>query len=119
MANDNVVKHSLDVSKGSLPEGYKCRLNLEIDYTGLLQWATSNRVIALQRNLRTLPTKTLNEMSKNGYRVHARDCGKKIVSRDQRIDDVVDTWGVSREVATIMVDDPGKLSELMSKVANK
>jgi len=123
MANDNIVRHTLNVSGGGLPKGFNARLNIEIDYSNvdhdtLVSWATSNRVIALQRVLRTLPTKTLNMMSepKNGpYKVHARDCGKKIVSREQRIEDVVNTFGVSVDIATIIIDNPSKLAELMAK----
>jgi hypothetical protein len=123
MGNEKVVRHTLNVSGGSLPDGFNARLNVEIDYSNvdhdtLVSWATSNRVIALQRVLRTLPTKTLNDMAepKNGpYKVHARDCGKKIVSREQRIEDIANTFGVSTDVATIMVDNPSKLSELLAK----
>jgi len=124
MGKDNIINVALDVSGGNLPDQFKQRLNVSIDYNGvsddtLKRWATSNRVIALQRNLRTLPTKTLNEMASNGFKVHANDCGKKIVSREQRIEDVANQYNVSEKVATVIVDDPQKFAQLMAEVETK
>lgn len=88
--DNNTYPAACNVSGGSLPEGYKIVLNVEIDFNDvseqqLRQWAASNRIIALQRNLRTLTTKTLEDMSESTVKVHASQCGMKVVSKEETI----------------------------------
>jgi len=91
MAKDNnTYPVACNVSGGSLPDGYKITLHVDIDFSDvsenqMKQWAASNRVIALQRNLRTLTTKTLEEMSQSTVKVHASQCGMKVQSKEETI----------------------------------
>lgn len=49
----------------------------------LYKLATSNRIIQLQRVMRTLSVEELEEYVEKEYYVSAADCGKKIVSADE------------------------------------
>ena len=88
--DNNIYMAACNVSGGSLPDGTKITLHLEIDFDGVSpnqerQWAATSRIIALQRNLRTLPLKTLEDMALDTVRVHASQCGMKVESKEETI----------------------------------
>ena len=117
--NNLVVARSLKVSGGSLPDGYSIRLTAEIDYSGvdtetLRGWATADRVIALQRVLRATSPEYLEKLD-NPLKIHATQCGSKIVTPEQRIEELVKT-GIPREAAELMVRDPQKFEQMFAKI---
>lgn len=88
--DNNTYPVACNVSGGSLPDGYKIMLHMEINFEGVSPdreraWAVSNRVIAWQREARKLSTKTLEDMAKNTIPIHASQCGMKVVSKEETI----------------------------------
>ena len=116
----NIHKVACKVSGGSLPDGYSVTLNVELDYSAVAKeqeraWASRTCIINLQRNLRTMSTKTLNKLSETPYKVSAIDCGKKVVSREDRVANYI-AQGLSKEVAELAIDNPEKFNQLMAGV---
>ena len=114
-----VVAKSFNVSGGSLPTGYSIRVTAEIDYSGvdvetLRGWATADRVIALQRVLRATSPEFLERLD-NPLKIHATQCGNKIVTPEQRIEELVKT-GIPRDAAELMVRDPQKFEQMFAKL---
>jgi hypothetical protein len=117
---ENIHKVACKVSGGNLPTGYAVTLNVELDYSGVSpiqerSWASRTCIINLQRNLRGMGTQALNKLATTSYKVNAIDCGKKVVSREDRVANYV-AQGLDREVAELMIDNPSKLNELMAGV---
>lgn len=109
------VKRTCKVSGGSLPKGYSHTLNVEIDYTGvdaskIMDWATGERIIALQRVLRSTNPEFLEKLP-NPYKVHANVCGHKVTTPEERIAELVEA-GFSQKMAEMVVYDPAKMAEL-------
>jgi len=70
------------VSGGDLPEGYKAVIDVTIDFDGVdkateRSWAVSHLIISIQRVLKKMKTKDLDELEKTGYSVRALDAGKQ------------------------------------------
>jgi len=79
---------SFDISGGGLPEGFKQRINAVIDYSTasedqVMDWADSNRVIAIQRPLRTMQVSALKELGKEEMVVLAQDAGRKVQTPEE------------------------------------
>ena len=91
MAKDNnTYPAACNVSGGSLPDGYKIMLHLEIGFDGVSPdqergWAVSNRVIAYQRGARNLTTKELEDLAQTTIKINALQCGMKVVSKEETI----------------------------------
>ena len=121
MSNEqNVVRtKSFNVSGGSLPDKYSIRVTAEIDFSGvdmetLRGWATADRIIQLQRVLRATSPEYLENLD-NPLKIHAAQCGSKIVTPEQRIDELTKT-GIPREAAELMVRDPQKFEQMFAKL---
>ena len=117
---NKVVRKSVQISGGKLPDSFKAKIDVTIDYTGvsratLIQWATSDRIIAFQRIRDTATTKELNDMARSGVEIHATMCGKKVKSRAERINELV-LKGVPEFLAIIMIDDPEKAEAILNAV---
>lgn len=76
----------------------------------MAEWALSNRVIAGQKVWRNLSAQELRD-NVNGRTFDARNIGKSIESREKQIDKLVNTLGVSRKVAEMILDDPDSVNE--------
>lgn len=117
---DTIHRVACKVSGGSLPDGYSVTLDVELDYAGVSTaqeraWASRTCVINLQRNLRTQSTQSLNKLALAPYRVSAIDCGKKVVSREDKIKKYT-SMGLTPEVAVLAVDNPEAFNKLMGDV---
>jgi hypothetical protein len=114
------IKRAVSVSGGTLPRDFSIVVPVEIDYSGCTDyetygWASSNRVIAIQRTLRNQSVEFLRELAKNGLSVHARECGQSLKSPEERVAELVGA-GVPEALAKLMVDDPEKAAALMSGI---
>lgn len=108
-----VRKINMRVSGGSLPKDFSIILPVEMDFTGatreeLIEWAIGDRRVAAQRWLRTKTPEYLNELSKSGFRIHAREAGHQVKTREEKVNELV-AMGVPQAVAEVIVDDPSKL----------
>jgi len=96
---------------------------IEIDYSGvdqesILEWATSNRVIAFQRSLRKLTRDECKALVRDGaITVHAPNAGHKIESESERINRLVNL-GIPRNVAELAVRNPQALASVTAEVEN-
>ena len=107
------------VSGGNLPQDFSVTLNITYDFSGCSDdqvrlWAAAERRIAVQRVLRdTCKPEFLKQLATNGLTIHATECGKRIRSREDRIDELVTTYGWPKRFAILYVDDPEQAKSLM------
>lgn len=111
----NQRKKKLNVSGGALSESVT--INVTFDFSNctneqLIDWALSERTIALQRALRSTDSKTVESM--DGQTIHAESAGTKPQSREQQIRKLTDA-GINRELAEVIVDNPDRANELLNK----
>jgi len=107
-----------------LDSGETFTATIVIDYSGvdqqaILEWATSNRVIAFQRSLRKLTRAECKDLANGGnvITVHAASAGHKIESESERINRLVG-MGIPRHVAEIAVRHPQALASITAEVEN-
>jgi len=107
-----------------LDSGEVFTATIEIDYSGvdqqaILEWATSNRVIAFQRNLRKLTRAECKDLANGGnvIMVHAASAGHKIESETEKINRMVG-MGIPRNVAELAVRNPQALASITAEVEN-
>jgi len=107
-----------------LDSGETFTATIEIDYSGvdqqaILEWATSNRVIAFQRNLRKLTQDECKDLTNGGnvITIHAASAGHKIESESERISRLV-AMGIPRNVAELAVRNPEALASITAEVEN-
>lgn len=84
-----VVNRTCGVSGGGLPPNFTVAIPLTVQFTGcklgnVLGWATSNRIVDLQRVLRSQQPEFLTQLAKTGLVRHANEMGERIVSPEQR-----------------------------------
>ena len=78
----DVTTKACSISGGDLPESYKATIDINIDFDGVDKateraWAVSHLIISIQRVLKKMKTKDLDELEKTGYSVRALDTGKQ------------------------------------------
>jgi len=107
-----------------LDSGETFTATIVIDYSGvdqqsILEWATSNRVIAFQRSLRKLTRDECRELANGGnvITVHAASAGHKIESESEKINRMVGL-GIPRNVAELAVRNPEALASITAEVEN-
>lgn len=115
----STISARIKVSGGQLGN-QEVELPVEVDFSDatqdeILDWAMSNRKIALQRVLRQLSVKELWEYKSSGLKVKSRDCGRKIESREDKIKRLEDA-GLPREVAELAVDNPNKMKGMIDNL---
>ena len=119
MANSNasILSVTVSVSGGNLTRKHVLNVTMDfsnVDQTTVLQWATDNRVIALQRVLRATDDTYLDSL--NGkLAVNASECGGKILTPTERIAKLV-AAGMPPALASLAVNDPTKFNELMGSL---
>lgn len=79
----DITTKTCSVSGGDLPDSYKQTIDVSIDFEGVdkateRSWAVSHLIISIQRVLKKLKTKELDELKKSGYAVLALTAGKQI-----------------------------------------
>jgi len=97
-----------------LDNGDKVQLTITFDFSNvpkdqIIEWALSNRVIAFQRSLRALTKDEAMEL--NNSTVHVLNCGRKIESREEKIQKLI-AIGLPRKIAELAVDNPQALENL-------
>lgn len=111
------VNRALTVSGGNLK--LKHNLNVTLDFSGVddatvLDWATDNRIISLQRVLRAADDDYLHSL--NGkLELHASACGGKIETPAERVAKLVRA-GMPEKLAKLAVENPTKFAELIANV---
>lgn len=81
----NIITKTCSVSGGDLPEAYKAKIDVNIDFDGVdkateRSWAVSHLIISIQRVLKKMKTKDLDALEEgDGYNVRALDAGKMAV----------------------------------------
>jgi len=120
MSSKNEIKRvAMKISGGGLPSDFSVTLNTDFDFTGctreeLVEWSVANRKVAAQRWLRYKTPEFLEELARNGFRVHARVAGTSQQSREDQIREL-EALGIGRKTAEMLVDNPQKLDELVEK----
>ena len=113
------VSHKLSI-KNNRDE--KVTIGLVFDFTtatdtDIKAWCVSNRTISFQRPARAMSADEIQAL--DGSVIIAQDAGKKVVSREERIDAMAAQLGVSREIATYAVDNPDALEKFYTQVKNQ
>lgn len=85
------INRTCGVSGGGLPNGFSVNIPLTINFGGtklglVLGWAGANRVVDLQRVLRTQQPEFLTQLAKTGLVRHAMEMGERIESPEQRME---------------------------------
>jgi len=115
--NENETKTvAMKISGGSLPSDYSITLNVDFDFTGctrneLIEWSVANRKVAVQRWLRYKTPEYLEQLKRDGFRVHARMAGTSQKTREDQIKEM-ESMGLDRQHAEKIIDDPSILDKL-------
>ena len=96
----------------------KVQVTFTVDFTNcskeeLIDWALSNRVISGQKVWRDLSKDEL-KANVDGQVFNAKTIGQKVESKDKKIKKIMESFGVSKEVATYMVEQPEKLDSMIA-----
>ena len=110
--NENLVTRTFNVTKGSLTKPHQ--VMVEFNYDGvnretIVNWATDQRIIALQSVLRKTSDEFVEGLPKP-FKIRAIDAGKTLKTPEQRIAELVEA-NIPRKIAELMVNDPEKLAE--------
>jgi hypothetical protein len=76
------------------------------------QWLASDRTIALQRPARSLSEDEIRD-TYDGQVILANEVGKKMKSRQERIQELVNV-GIPEKLAEVAIDDPAKFETIMA-----
>ncbi len=114
-----IRKVSMRVSGGSLPKGWSIVLNVDLDFTGctrdeLIDWAIGERRVACQRWLRNKDPEFLEKLQQDGFRLHAREAGSQVKSREDKIKELT-ALGIEQELAEKLVDSPEMMNNMIKK----
>ena len=109
-----VLDHTFSITndagdKVTLAVKLDCRTASDQD---IRSWVTSNRIIAGQRPWRGLSADELKAL--NGQTFMVQDIGRKIKSREERVQAYVNA-GIPAKLAGALIDDPDKAAEFMSE----
>ena len=117
MSNASIISVTVSVSGGNLSKKHVLNVTMDfnnVDNNTILQWATDNRVIALQRVLRATDDSYIESL--NGkLAVNAAECGGKILTPTERIAKLV-AAGMPPALAKLAVTDPTKFNEIMGSL---
>ena len=116
-SNASILSVTVSVSGGNLTRKHVLNVTMDfsnVDQTTVLQWATDNRVIALQRVLRATDDTYLDSLNCK-LSVNAAECGGKILTPTERIAKLVSA-GMPPALAKRAVTDPTKFAALMESM---
>ena len=110
------VTRACRVSGGALPKDFSVVVPLMVDYTGcngaeIGGWAVRSNVIEWQGAARSMTPEFLRKLSKEGAKVHARNC-KAFVDPERRVAELV-AGGMPEAIAKLAVYEPVKYNQLM------
>ena len=110
-----VVEHNLSITNS---KEEKVQIRIKFDFSTatdseIIGWAISNRVIAFQRPARALSADELKNL--NSTTILASDAGKKVKSREEKINDLV-AAGLPMQLAAFAVDNPSKFNEVVGNL---
>ena len=109
------VKHAFNITNNA---GDKVTLHVTVDFStshdnDICNWLVSNRIIAGQRPWRGLSAIELNDL--NGRTFIASDIGKKVKSREEQVNDLVNA-GLPMALARFAVDNPEKFQDVIKGI---
>uniref|UniRef100_A0A6M3IJV2 Uncharacterized protein n=1 Tax=viral metagenome TaxID=1070528 RepID=A0A6M3IJV2_9ZZZZ len=121
MSNDTigraigVVEQNLSITNS---REEKVQIRIKFDFSTatnneIIGWAVSNRVIAFQRPARALSVDELHSL--NNTTIIATEAGKKVKSREEKINDLVNA-GLPMQLAVFAVDNPSKFNEVVDNL---
>lgn len=101
---DNVITRKVKITNDN---GEVVNINVNFDFNGvsneeLVAWAVANRVIAFQRPKRALNIDEIKAL--DGTTVNAKDCGCKVMTKDDKIRMVMNL-GYNQEQAELIVNN--------------
>jgi len=104
----SIITKTCSVSGGDLPESYKAKIDINVDFDGVdaateRAWAVSHLIISIQRVLKKMKTKALDELEKTGYNVRALDAGK--IATDPTPAYKANFGGMTREQQLAEIED--------------
>lgn len=109
-----ITRKNVNIAGGDLPTGYSTKIDIEFDYTGISESELINRLtsgqsdrVRTQTMLRKMSTARLNQLAKDGFKIHWKTIGSPMVA------DPVDTI-MSMSLANFMktlVEDLGSTVE--------
>ena len=120
MSKAAVVKFSMRVSGGGLPEGFMAIVPVEMsfegcDYDTACQIASRSLRIDLQRVLRTKTPEYLTELTKTRLKINWAEAGQQIKTREDKIKELV-AAGMPQKLAIMSIDDPTKFAKFMESI---
>ena len=101
----------------------KVQVTFTVDFTNctkeeLVEWALSNRVISGQKVWRDLSKDEL-KANVDGQVFNAKTIGQKVESKDKKVKKIMDVFGVDKDIATMIVDDPEGLTNMVQQLKNE
>ena len=111
MAKTKTVTTTFSTKGGSLTKAHTLTVDLvyNLETDPIMDWATAERKIALQRVLRT-KTDDFVAGIESPYKLRAIDAGKNIVTPAERVAELVSA-GIPKKLAETMVYNPDKMAE--------
>ena len=115
--NDLVVRFSMRVSGGSLPDGYSATIAVDMDFAGVepktvAEIASRALRIDLQRVLRGKPVEYLDGLAKTGLKIHASAAGQNVLTTREQADKLAAQLGIDPALALKIVENPTLLDKL-------
>ena len=115
--NDLVVRFSMRVSGGSLPDGYSAVIGVEMDFAGIdakavAEIASRALRIDLQRVLRGKPVEYLNGLVTSGLKIHASAAGQNVLTDAEKADKLAAQLGIPVALARKIIENPTLLDKL-------
>jgi hypothetical protein len=109
-----IVEHTFSIKPHKDAESIK--LKVEVDFStasdmDIKSWLVSNRIIAGQKPWRNLSIDEIKDL--DGQRFIAQDIGKKVQSREEKIQVLVNA-GLPRNLAEFSVDNPEEFAKVMN-----
>ena len=115
-----IIKQTLKVSQSK--GGPSEQITINIDFStatdeDIKAWLGSNRAIAGQRPWRRLSIEDIKGL--NGNTFIAQSIGQKVESREDRIQRLMNSFGIGEEAATFAFDNPGTFESIINEVKAK
>ena len=115
--NDLVVRFSMRVSGGSLPDGYSATIAVDMDFAGVEPKAVAEIAsralrIDLQRVLRGKPVEYLDGLTKTGLKIHASNAGQNVLTESEQADKLAAQLGIPSALALKIIRNPTLLDQL-------
>ena len=112
-----VVRFSMRVSGGSLPDGYSATIAVDMDFANMdahtvYEIASRALRIDLQRVLRGKPVEYLDGLTKTGLKIHASAAGQNVLTMAEKADKLATQLNIDPELARKILENPTMLDQL-------